>query len=280
MDWSITLEQYSSQDGQRAGNLRRYHGRMPSKKSATSALPSVTISESAGVRHLHLDSPWIQGSMRIKAPFEIELEYVQRMMVWLLFLGPDELPQKHAMQLGLGAAAITKFCHKKLRMRTTAVELNPEVIAICRGWFNLPPDDRRLTVLEADAAEVAADPARLGTVDALCVDLYDHEAAGPVLDDEAFYAHCRGLLADGGVMTVNLFGRHASFAGSSARVAAAFGRDQVWSMRPTKEGNTVLIGGRGVQVPDRDTLQARAATIEDRFGLPARKWLRMVRPLE
>jgi hypothetical protein len=41
----------------------------------------------------------------------------------------------------------------------------------------------------------------------------------------------------------------------------------------------VVIAGRGVAVPDRDTLVARADNIESRFGLPARKWLRMVRPL-
>jgi spermidine synthase len=246
----------------------------------TPPLPRVTISEHQGIRDLHLESPWIQGSMRIKAPFEIVLEYVQRMMVWLLFLDPKAVAQGHAMQLGLGAAAITKFCHKRLRMRTTAVELNPEVIEVCRSWFHLPAGDRRLTVLNADAAQVVQDPSRLQTVDALCVDLYDQQAAAPVLDDEAFYAGCRGLLADGGVMTVNLFGRDASFARSSARVAAVFGRDQVWSMRPTKEGNTVLIGARGIAVPDREALLQRAATIEDRWELPARKWLRMVRPLE
>jgi hypothetical protein len=33
-------------------------------------------------------------------------------------------------------------------------------------------------------------------------------------------------------------------------------------------------------VPDREALLQRAATIEDRWELPARKWLRMVRPLE
>jgi spermidine synthase len=204
----------------------------------TPPLPRVTISEHQGIRDLHLESPWIQGSMRIKAPFEIVLEYVQRMMAWLLFVEPDTVSQGHAMQLGLGAAAITKFCHKRLRMRTTAVELNPEVIEVCRSWFHLPADDRRLTVLNADAAQVVRDASRLQSVDALCVDLYDQQAAAPVLDDEAFYAGCRGLLAEGGVMTVNLFGRDASFARSSERVAAVFGRDQVWSMRPTKEGNT------------------------------------------
>jgi spermidine synthase len=48
------------------------------------------------------------------------------------------------MQLGLGAAALTKFCHKKLRMKTTAIELNPQVVAACRLWFKLPPDDPKL----------------------------------------------------------------------------------------------------------------------------------------
>ena len=87
------------------------------------------------------------------------------------------------------------------------------------------------------------------------------------------------MLDDGGLMSVNLFGRHASFEASITRIAAAFGSDQVWSLRPTREGNTVVIAARGVAVPDRDTLSARADNIESRFGLPARKWLRMVRPL-
>ena len=118
----------------------------------------------------------------------------------------------------------------------------------------------------------------LQSADVLCVDLYDHDAAAPVLDDADFYAACCRLLAPGGLMTVNLFGRDASFARSAARVAAAFGNDQVWQLAPTKEGNTVLVAARGVVVPDRDTLTQRAEAIEARFGLPANKWLRLVQP--
>ncbi|HET9645542.1 MAG TPA: spermidine synthase [Burkholderiaceae bacterium] len=247
-------------------------------KKSCAALPPVTISEGDGVRFLHLDSPWVQGSMLIRKPFDIELEYVQRMMVWLLFFDPDTLQKRHAVQLGLGSGAITKFCHKRLRMRTTAVELNPDVIIACRGWFHLPADDRRLTVLNADAADVVRDPARYDSADALCVDLYDHEAASPVLDDEAFYAGCRAMLADGGVMTVNLFGRRSSFDRSATHVAQSFGSEHVWRMRATREGNTILIAARDAVAPERTVLEQRAATIEQRFGLPARKWLRMVRP--
>jgi len=249
------------------------------RSSSRQTLEPATMSEQDGVRYLHLGTPWVQGAMRVRKPQAIELEYVQRMMAWMLWRPQDEVADGHAVQLGLGAAAITRFTHGVMRMRTTAVELNPTVIGACRLWFRLPADDARLSVLEADAGRWVNDPAHLQTVDVLSVDLYDHDAAAPVLDTDAFYAACRGVLAHGGLMAVNLFGRDTSFAASAARIAAAFGLDQVWSLRPTREGNTVVIAGRGVSVPDRDTLTARADNIEARFGLPARKWLRMVRPL-
>jgi spermidine synthase len=204
-------------------------------------------------------------------------------MDWMLWRDSALLSEGHAVQLGLGAGAITRCCHQGLGMeRVTAVELNPAVIRACRQWFRLPHDDARLQVLNANAADWVNDPTHGQTVQVLNVDLYDHEAASPVLDDAAFYAACREVLAPGGLMTVNLFGREASFTHSASRIARAFGRDQVWRLRPTKEGNSVVVAARGVAVPDRDTLLARAANIERRFGslgLPARKWLRMVRPL-
>jgi spermidine synthase len=255
-------------------------------RPAPARLAPATLSEHDGVRHLHLDSPWIQGAMRIARPHAIELEYVQRMMAWMLWRPSASLTEGRAVQLGLGAASITRFCHKVLRMPTTAVEINPSVIGACRIWFHLPDDDARLTVLNDDAARWVGDPANLQTVQVLNVDLYDHDAAAPVLDDEAFYRACRGVLAqgdgsasgaEGGLMTVNLFGRHASFEASARRIVSAFGVDQVWNLRPTREGNTVVVAARGVTLPDRATLAARAEHIEARCGLPARKWLRMLR---
>lgn len=242
-------------------------------------LVGATMSEQDGVRFLHLDSIWIQGAMRIAKPNQLELEYIQRMMAWMLWRPEAELTEGHAVQLGLGAAAITRFCHKVLRMRTTAVEINPTVIHACRLWFRLGDDDKLLSVVNADAARWVRDPANRHSAQVLNVDLYDHDAAAPVLDDEEFYAACRDVLDEGGLMTVNLFGHASSFGRSAGRIARVFGLDQVWSLRPTREGNTVIVAARHVDVPDRETLAARAANIEQRFGLPARKWLRMVRPL-
>ncbi len=100
---------------------------------------NIDISEEAGVRYLHFGSSWVQGAMRIARPQAIELEYVQRMLAWMLWRPEAALAQGHAVQLGLGAATLTRFCHQRLRMEaTTAVEINPSVIAACRQWFRLP----------------------------------------------------------------------------------------------------------------------------------------------
>ena len=243
------------------------------------ALPEVNFSDYDGVRYLHLGTDWVQGSMRQSAPFEIHLEYVQRMMAGLLFVEPDEVTDLHAMQLGLGAAALTKFCHKHLRTRTTAIELNPQVVAACRLWFRLPADTQRLSVVLGDAGEVAQHPHWHGQIDLLHVDLYDHEAACPVLDSEDFYADCRKLLTANGSMTVNLFGRSSSYEQSLDKLCAAFGADAVWAFRPTREGNTVVLAQRHAQHPTRTELNERALAIEARWPLPARKWLKVVKPV-
>lgn len=252
---------------------------MKTKKTA-SPLPEVNFSEHAGVRYLHLGSEWIQGSMRVDEPFEIELEYVQRMMVWLLFVEPASVAGRHAMQFGLGAAALTKFCRKKLRMATTAIELNPQVVAACRLWFKLPADDARLSVILGDAAEVAAHERWRGQVDALQVDLYDEEAAAPVLDSADFYADCRKLLTEDGCMTVNLFGRASSYERSLDKIRQAFGPDALWAFKPTREGNTVVLAQRTPSRPGRAALLERAEGVQSRWGLPATKWLRVFRPVE
>jgi spermidine synthase len=248
------------------------------KKNAPELAPA-TISEFDGVRYLHLGTPWVQGAMRIRQSLSLELEYIQRMMAWMLLRPTEELTHGHAVQLGLGAGAITRYCHSTLRMRTTAVELNHGVINACRIWFHLPADSSRFHVLEMDAASFVADAQRAESAQVLCIDLYDHDAASPVLDSEAFYADCHRLLADGGVMSVNLFGRDGSFERSAQRIAAAFGTAQVFSLRPTKEGNTIVLALKHAPLPDRDALAARADNIESRFKLPAKKWLRMIRPL-
>ena len=243
-------------------------------------LPEVNFSDEGSIRHLHLGSEWIQGSMYMERPNDLVHEYIERMMAWLLFVEPDSVKDLQALQLGLGAGSLTKFCHKELRMKTTAIELNEMVVHACRGWFKLPVDNSRMQVVIADAAQEIRKPEWLGAVDALQVDLYDEEAAAPVLDTADFYRDCRSTLTAQGCMTVNLFGRVSSFPKSVERMAEAFGKDALWAFKATREGNTVVLAQRTPKRPGRAVLQKRADAIAQRWGLPADKWVRVFKPLE
>jgi spermidine synthase len=242
-------------------------------------LPAVNFFDYGDMRFLHLGSPAVQGSMRISQPFDIHLEYVQRMMGWLLFADLDRVAQGHAMQLGLGAAALTKFCYHHVAMQTTAIELNPKVIEACRHAFHLPKDDAKLRVVQANAAEVVASDTWRGKIDALQVDLYDAEAARPVLDSAEFYTHCHQTLTPSGCMVVNIFGRAANVQESVTQIANVFGETAVWVFKPTPAGNVVVLALRTPALVDPERLRSQAQRIESRWPLPATAWLPLMTPL-
>ena len=230
----------------------------------------VTFSEEDGVRFLHFGTEWVQGAMRLRHPWRIELEYAQQMMAWLLFL---DAPARIA-QLGLGAAALTKFCYKHMpRSRVEVAELNPAVVVAARSMFALPPDDARLCVTECDAWDYVNDTAQHRALGVLQVDLYDATARGPVLDSVAFYRACRLCLTAPGMMTVNLFGDHPSFEKNFKHLSSAFD-GRVIALPEVHEGNRIVLAFNGPALAfDAEQLAQRARQIEKIYGLPARGWL-------
>ena len=229
----------------------------------------VTLSEQDGVRYLHFGTEWVQGAMRIRKPDWPELEYAQQMMAWMLFIADP-----HAIvQLGLGAATLTKFSYRQFpQAQVTAVELNPSVIAICNSMFKLPPEDERLRVREMDAMDFVLDEANHDTIDALQCDLYDATARGPVLDTPEFYQACNACLTDRGVMTVNLFGDHPSFAKNIKAMRFAFAH--VICLPEVHDGNVVALCFKKKPDLDKERLAARAAQIVAATKLPAKSWVK------
>jgi spermidine synthase len=230
--------------------------------------PPATITEFEGVRSLHLGTSWVQGAMRLARPDAIELEYVQMMMMWMLFL---ERPRRIA-QLGLGSAALTKFCWQRFPEAGVSVaELNPNVIAICRDCFGLPPNDARLDVREMDALDFVMDRRKHGTLDVLQVDLYDEEARGPVLDTPEFYQACAGCLAPGGIMTANVFGDFSNYDKNLQAMEQAF--DAVVWLPEVHDANIVVLAFKDAPSIDFALLYERAAEIKRKYNLPARNWV-------
>jgi len=228
----------------------------------------VTLSEQFGIRYLHFGTEWVQGAMRISKPDWIELEYAQQMMAWMLFI--DE--PAHVVQLGLGTGALTKFAYKRFpQAQVTAVDLNPAVIQICQSMFKLPPNDDRLHVMEMDALEYVNDPLHHGHVDALQVDLYDATARGPVLDTPEFYKACAACLKPGGIMTVNLFGDHPTYAKNLSAMRYAF--DTIITLPEVHDGNVIALAFNAPPAIDMPALYERAAHIASATKMPAKSWV-------
>jgi len=228
----------------------------------------VTLSEQDGVRFLHFGTQWVQGAMRIRKPDWLELEYAQQMMSWMLFSDPP----RHIAQLGLGTGALTKFCYRQFpETKVTAVELNPAVIAVCQSMFKLPPNDERLHVMEMDAMAFVTDPIRHATIDILQVDVYDASARGPVLDSPEFYAACNACLTPNGIMTVNLFGDHPSYAKNLKAMRFAF--DRVHCLPEVHEGNVIALAFKTAPTLDFPALYECAARIAQTTQLPAKTWV-------
>jgi spermidine synthase len=135
----------------------------------------------------------------------------------------------------------------------------------------LPDDDARLTVVNDDAKDFIAQPKQRGRADWLQVDLYDKHARGPVYDDVAFYRVCRAALSRPGVACFNLFGRR--FDPSFEHICAAFD-DRALALPEVDEGNRIVLAFNGPRlVAPMTALLARAAELEARWRLPARRWV-------
>ncbi|MFA6444962.1 MAG: MnmC family methyltransferase, partial [Sterolibacterium sp.] len=157
----------------------------------------IEISEQDGVRSLHFGSEWIQGSMRIRRPFALELAYTREMMACLL-LRPDAGWPGRVLLIGLGAGSLAKFIYRNLPdTRITAVEIDARIAPMAQQHFRLPEDQRRLKILVADGADYVEQTK--GRYDAIFVDGFDPDARAGQLDTVKFYAACRARLSPQGL---------------------------------------------------------------------------------
>jgi len=234
-----------------------------------------TLSESDGVRYLHFGSIWVQGAMRIGRPDDLVLAYTQQMMAWLLFVEPARCDTIGI--LGLGAGSLLRFTLRHTQSQIETVEWDAEVTNACRAWFRLPGHARsRIVHMDAlDWVQSAQNHRRCLT---LMVDLYDAAAQGPVRDSLAFYQGCYNVLGDVGVLAVNLFGNHASFAHNMENLRTAF-QGRVLELPEVDEGNRVVLALKGprLRIPVAQWLD-RARDIQTRLGLPAQHWAKALLP--
>lgn len=225
---------------------------------------SIDISEEHGVRELYFGSTWVQGAMRLRDPYALELQYTRDMLVGLI-LREEDWPRE-ALVIGLGAASLTKFLYRYCpQTRQTTVEINPRVIAAARQFFNLPKPDKRFSIEVGDGA-VFVEQATT-TYDLILVDGYDAEAKTGALDTLEFYVAAREKLSGQGIISINLLGDFPGFKASLRRIRDVFG-DRVLALPPCPSGNVIVLAtvGKLIELPV-SALYDRAERLRRRTGL-------------
>lgn len=234
---------------------------------------SLETSEEGGVRFLHFGSEWVQGAMRIARPTALELEYTREMMACLL-LRAEPWPRT-VLQIGLGAASLTKFWYRyRQDTHQTVVELNPAVVAMAKQSFKLPHDEARLQIIVGDGVawmREAKQNARHEKFDCIMVDGYDHNARFGALGTESFYRDCRKRLTREGLLVLNLFGRTHGYRQQLQNLNAAFD-DRVLALPPIDAdnhgGNSIVFAAVGEKITlDVPSLRAEAARLHAETGL-------------
>jgi spermidine synthase len=221
-------------------------------------------------RRLQFDLYTVQSAMHRERPDRLSLAYTRKMMAFLLF---NRAPER-ILLLGLGGGSLAKFCYRRLPgAAITAVEVNPDVIAL-REAFRIPPDDARFRVICANGADYVA---CLGqSQDVILADACDREGIAPELDAMEFYEAAHRCLSDGGVFVANVCGDPNGCAAHIANIRAVFG-DEFMTLQVRPDGNLILFAFKETR-PEIDWLQleATAANLKRKLGLDFPRYVRRI----
>ncbi|HSW82453.1 MAG TPA: fused MFS/spermidine synthase, partial [Usitatibacter sp.] len=196
-------------------------------------------------------------------PWALELEYTRDLMLPLVL---RDRPPASVLQLGLGAASITRFLHRHFpAARLTVVEIDPRVIATARQCFRLPEESAHLRIVEGEGHAFAAEAKT--RFDLIVVDGFDDKGRTGSLDTAAFYAAARARLRADAMMSANFLTRRRGIAASEARMREAFD-DHVIVLPPPEAGNTVAVMGIDPPIDATlDELRLRVSRLRKSTGL-------------
>jgi spermidine synthase len=234
--------------------------------------PSIAVSESRGVRTLHVGGEAIQSSMRLDDPFALALDYTRCMMGFLLF-HPEP---REALMIGLGGGSLAKFFFRHLRKTAVrVVEVDARVVAAAREHFALPPDGPRIRVEIGDGAEALAPEC----CDVLVIDAFEDELHVPRLASGEFYDGAFLALREPGALVVNFMNDDPKLDQTLERLERAFG-GAVVAMPALYDPNILAFAFKGIERAIAwSELRARAARLEARLGLPFTRYVSRLRAM-
>lgn len=226
----------------------------------------IEIREARGVRTLHFGSEWVQGSMRVARPWDLELAYTREMMAALLLSADWPGMPKQILQIGLGAGSLTRFIYRYLpEAKQVVVEQSAAVVGAAHQGFYLPQACERLQIVVAEGAQWMADSAEL--FDLILVDGFDADGKTGGLERVRFYQDAYQRLAPGGLFVCNFLSRSPGFLESCLALDSAFaGRSRLLPQTPG--GNVIALATLSeTNSLDEAALRERATQLQERTAL-------------
>lgn len=217
----------------------------------------VNVSESGGIRYLHLGSQTVQSALRIANPDQLVLSYTRSAMGFLLF---KPAPRRVSF-VGLGGGSMQMWLWRRFPgLELHTVELHEAVLHAAQQHFGVPSADERFRVTLDDGATWVA--GRQDDSDVLLVDGYDGRGQAATLCSEQFYGHARAHLREDGILAVNLWGSDKRFDDYLRRIETVF-EGRVLCLPAAEKGNVIVLGFKGTPHPTEwEALMARARELE------------------
>ena len=205
--------------------------------------------ESKSTITLQFNHDAIQSVMRKSDPFALEFEYTQAMMAFL----PLYEQISSVLLIGLGGGSLSKFCYQQLpSSQITTVEISAEVLSY-RQLFQVPANNKRFKVLEADGTVYIQD--KVNAYQVILLDAYDGEGM-PGAFNETFYQHCYQALHEQGVLVVNLWRKDIHFRRNLHRIHHCFLTKTI-SLK-CQSGNEIIFAFKNPQLAEFDEVWQRA----------------------
>lgn len=215
-----------------------------------------SLFELGDLRALLFTPSMTQSAMRVGDPSDLLLDYTRVMMGFLLL---HPAPRRIEM-IGLGGGSLAKYCYRHLPgTDITVAEIDPRVIAL-RDRFQIPSDDARFRVIQADGADFVLRDDR-PPPDVLLVDGFGRHGQARRLDESGFYRNCHDRLGDDGVLVVNLCSNMLARRIAKNRLRQTFG-NKIAIVPIEGQQNRIVFAFKSRSVPDAAQLQRVAATLD------------------
>jgi spermidine synthase len=159
----------------------------------------IRLAEDSDQRYMDFEN-LRQSAMSLKDPWELRLRYT-RFLALALTLQPEP---KRVLILGLGGGSFPKRLHRDLPDTVVdVVDIDPEVIAIAKQYFQVP-EDSRLRLFAKDGRRFVQETTE--KYDLVFLDAYNSDTIPFHLATREFYKEIKARLTPGGVVVSNIIG--------------------------------------------------------------------------